>query len=390
MKALQLSMALLIGAWGNLAAGQTTEPPACVIGDQALAQGQAQLAVEQYLKCLPQSQTSFTTLSNLGMAYAGLNQFDQAIRYYGQALALDPGNPQVRLNLGLAYLKSNRPGEAGKEFARALMSDPNNMKALELLAVCHFQTKNFELAAYEAEQVLKALPNENSAMLLLGSSLQHLGAFKEAIPLIYTSIEKSDSPNAHLVLGQAFLGVKAYAQALKEFEQAEKMAPDLEGIHSQEGIAHAGLGDTTKAVADFEKALEKNPDDFDANYYLGHLKRLSNDLDDARKYLAKAENLRPGNSSVAYEYAVFAMQANDYPKAESLLTRVIQEVPSYLDAHVLLAEVYFHLHRTDDGKREKALVDAMKAAEQARTDIEGKARQGSAPDKTKVNSPPQP
>jgi tetratricopeptide (TPR) repeat protein len=324
------------------------------------------------------------------MAYAGLNQFDQAIRYYGQALALDGGNPKVRFNLGLAYLKSNRPENAAKEFARSLMSDPNNMRALELLAVCHFQTKNFELAAYEAEQVLKALPDENSATFLLGSSLQHMGAFKEAIPLIYSSIEKSDSPSAHVVLGQAFLGVKAYAQALKEFEQADKMAPKFEGIHSQEGIALAGLGNTTKATAEFQKALEANPNDFDANYYLGHLKRLSNDMDDAHKYLAKAETLRPDDASVAYENAVFAMAANDYPKAESLLTRIIAEVPSYLDAHVLLAEVYFHLHRTDDGKREKALVDAMRTAEQTQTDLEGKARHEALQDKSKSNSPPQP
>ncbi|HLY59932.1 MAG TPA: tetratricopeptide repeat protein [Terriglobia bacterium] len=388
MNALQLTIALLLCAGGLRVAEQATTPPACVIGDQALAQGQPQLAVEQYLKCLPLGQPGFKTLSNLGMAYAGLNQFDQAIRYYGQALALDPGSPQVRFNLGLAYLKTNHPQEAAKEFARTLMSDPNNMKALELLAVCHFQIKNFELAAFESEQVLKALPNENSASFLLGSCLLRLGAFKDAIPLIYSSIEKNNSATAHVVLGEAFLGVKAYAQALKEFEEAEKMAPDTEGLYSQIGTARAGLGETSMAIAEFEKALEKNSNDFEANYYLGHLKRLSNDMDEARKYLAKAESLRPGEPSVAYEYAVFAMQANDYPKAESLLTNIIQEVPSYIDAHVLLAEVYFHLHQTEDGKREKALVDAMKVAEQAQTDIEGKAREEASQGKTNPSSPP--
>src|SRR5579863_5426597 len=142
---MRLLFVLLAFAGGLLAAGQTTEPPTCVIGDQALAQGQPQLAVEQYQQCLPQAQPSFKTLSNLGMAYAGLNQFDQAIRYYGQALALDSGNPPIRFNLALAYLKSNRPEEAAREFARSLMGDPNNMRALELLAVCHFQMKEFEL-----------------------------------------------------------------------------------------------------------------------------------------------------------------------------------------------------------------------------------------------------
>src|SRR5437016_6758773 len=112
---LRILIAVLLSAGALLADEQTKEPPACVIGDQALAQGQPQLAVEQYEKCLPQTQASFKTLSNLGMAYAGLNQFDQAIRFYGQALALDSGNPPVRFNLGLAYLKTNRSSEAAKE-----------------------------------------------------------------------------------------------------------------------------------------------------------------------------------------------------------------------------------------------------------------------------------
>jgi len=381
---------VLLVASGGLMAAQTKEPPSCVIGDQALAQGQPQLALEQYQKCLPEAPPSFQTLSNMGMAYAGVKQFDQAIQFYGQALALDTGNPQVRLNLGLAYLKTNQPDKAAREFARALMADPANTQALELLAVCHFQLKDFELAAYEISQVLKAHPDEGSASFLLGSSLLRLGLYRQAIPLIYSSIQNGNSPEAHLVLGQALVGVKAYAPALKEFQQAVSTAPDLEGIHSELGTAYAGLGQTDKAIAEYEKEIEKHPDDFDANYSLGRLNRLSNNLDVARKYLAKAESLRPGNASTAFEYAVLAMQAGEYAKAESLLLNIVRELPDYLDAHVLLAEVYFHMHRTTDGMREKALVDAIKNAEQARLDAEGKELQEAYQNRAKSNSPPHP
>ena len=369
---------------------QTREPPGCVIGDQALAQGQPQLAIEQYQKCLPEAPPTFKTLSNMGMAYAGLNQFDQAIRFYGQALALDAGNPQVRLNLGLAYLKTNQPDKAAKEFARSLMGDAGNLQTLELLAVCHFQLKEFELAAYEAGQVLKAKPQEDSAAFLLGSSLLRLGLYREAIPLIYSSIQSHNSPDAHLVLGQALVGVKAYGPALKEFQRAQSLAPDLDEIHSELGTAYAGLGETDKAIAEYEKELEKHPDNFDANYSLGRLNRLSNNMDAARKYLAKAEALHPGNASVAYEYAVLAMQANDYTKAESLLLSIVQRLPDYVDAHVLLAEVYFHMHRTGDGRREKGLVEAIKSAEQARLDAEGKALQEAYQNRSKSSSPAHP
>jgi tetratricopeptide (TPR) repeat protein len=384
---LSLSLALLAGSAGLRASAEATkERPSCVIANQALAQGQPQLALTQYQKCLAEGPPSFKTLSNIGMTYAQLSKFDEAIRYYGQALALDTGNPPIRFNLGLAYLKTNRPDQAAKEFARSLMGDPSNIRALELLAVCHFQLKEFELAAFEAEQVLKVKPKEGSALFLLGSSLLHLGMYRDAIPLIYSSIEGNNTPNAHLVLGQAFLGIKVYPQALKEFQQAESMDPDVEGIHSDLGTAYAGMGSTDKAIVEFEKELEKHPDDFDANYSLARLDRLSNHMDAALKYLAKADSLRPGNTSVAYEYAVLAIQDKDYAKAESLLIKILQNMPDYLDAHVLLAEVYFHMHRTADGMREKALVDAMKSAEQARLEAQGKAQQEAYANKAKQDT----
>ncbi len=383
---LRVGVALLAGVACLRAAKEPEQPPSCVVGDHALAQGQPQLALEQYKKCVTEAPPSLQTFSNLGMTYAQLNQFDEAIRSYEQALALDANNPQIRLNLGLAYLKTNRPEQGAKQFARSLMADPANMRALELLAICHFQMREFELAAYEAEQVLNANPKEESAAFMLGSALLHLGDYRRAIPLIYSSLGKSDSPDAHLVLGEAFLGVKAFSQALKEFQAAERLAPELEGIHSKLGSAYAGLGDSTKALAEFQKELEKNPNNFDANFYVGRLNRLANNMDEARKYLAKAESLRPGDPPIAYEFAVLAMQDKDYAKAESLLLKLLQAKPEYVDAHVLLAQVYFHTKRTAEGTREKSLVDAMKNAEQVRLTAEGKALQQAYEDSKKQNT----
>jgi tetratricopeptide (TPR) repeat protein len=344
----------------------------CAVANKALSNRQFDAARIGYEGCLKDVPPTKERLSNLGMAYAGISDLGKAMTAYRQALALDPNDPTVHLNLGLALFKSGHVQEAAREFSRALLADEDNMKALELLANCHYQLNEIELAAAEAARVQHAQPEDPSAVLLLGTCFLRLGQYKEAIPLLYFSVLKANLPQTHLLLGEAFLGVKAYNNALKEFLAAQAASPDIPGLHNDLGTAHAGLGQPDQAQAEFEKQLAVTPNDFEANYYLGRLKRLANDPEAAKQFLAKADRARPGDPSVAYEYAAFALQDKNYTKAEELLRGVLDKVPNYMDAHVLLAEVYYKLRRPDDARREKAIAEALKNAEQKEESAGGK------------------
>ncbi len=295
--------------------------------------------------------------------------FDRAIPTYRQALALNPDNPFLHLNLGLAFYKSDKVREAAVEFSRTLILDPDNLKALELLAYCHYEMNQIDLAAAEASRVERAQPEDGSAMLLLGTCLLRLGQYKQAIQLLYLATLKADLPQTHLLLGEALLGVKAFKSAMREFTGVLAASPDIE---------------------EFQKQLAADPNDFQANYYLGRLKRLNNEPDAAKQFLAKAEQLRAGDPSVGYEYAVFAIQDKDYAKAEGLLSDILNRVPNYTDAHVLLAEVYYKLHRPDDAKRERAIIEALKKEEQEEENAGGKPPESPAPQSPGPQAPGRP
>jgi len=369
--------AAILGAASGILTASSSEPPAgCVLGDQALAQKQPDLAVIQYNKCLSKNPPTFKILSNLGIAYAQQQQFADAIQAYGQALALEPDNATVHVNLGLAYIKTNHPKEAAEQFARSLMADPDNAKTLEMLAYSHFVMGDYALAAYEAGVVQRAMPDDHSSEFILGSSYLRLGMSLQAIPLVYDSVSQSKSPDAYKVLGEALLDMKGFAQALENFQKAASLNPKMPGIYSDMSLAYTGLGKPDKAMDALKRELARDPNDFTANYLLGHDDRVNGDEAEALRYLDKANKSDPGNASVDYEYAVLAMQHEDYAKAESLLRGILQKLPGYTDAHVLLAQVDFRLHKTDEGMREKAIVTALQQAEQTRSDAQKKAVAG--------------
>ncbi len=312
-------------------------------------------------------------LSNLGIAYAQQKKFPEAIQAYGQALALDPDNATTLINLGLAYMKTNRPKEASAQFARSLMTDPHDAKALELLAYAHFEMGDFALSGYEAGLVHQASPGDPTASYILGASYMRLGMNVKAIPLIDSSLSQVKSADVYLILGEAMLGVKNWQGALEAFRKAEAMDPTLPGLYADLGAGLAAMAELDKAKEAFQKELSRDPDNFKGNYLLGQLDRVQGDSADALKYLGKANELQSDNPGPAYELSVLAVQDQDYQKAETNLEGILQKYPSLTDAHVLLAQVYFRLHKTQEAMRERAIAAALQEADHARLQAEGES-----------------
>jgi tetratricopeptide (TPR) repeat protein len=57
------------------------------------------------------------TLNELGYAHRMLGQYDDSLRFYKEALALDPDHREAHEYLGELYLQTNKPDEAKAELA---------------------------------------------------------------------------------------------------------------------------------------------------------------------------------------------------------------------------------------------------------------------------------
>lgn len=93
-------------------------------------------------------------LVRLANVYHDVSMFDEAIDFYGQALAIDSGNPNLMTDLGICHRGKGEFDRALELFDEAFASDPNHWQSLFNRAV----VTAFDLGRFdEAEQTLSQM-----------------------------------------------------------------------------------------------------------------------------------------------------------------------------------------------------------------------------------------
>jgi tetratricopeptide (TPR) repeat protein len=96
----------------------------------------------------------------LGNTYFDAERWDDAIKWYQQALALDPKNADASTDLGVSYYYSNRPDQALAQFEHSLSISPTHTKTLlNKGIVLAFGKQDLKGAAAEWQKVVELAPD---------------------------------------------------------------------------------------------------------------------------------------------------------------------------------------------------------------------------------------
>ncbi len=329
--------------------------------------GDLAAAVRDYRKVLASRPGQVEIEVNLGAALAQMGKFDDAIAAYRQALPhLKDKNP-VLLNLGLAYYKKADFENARQQFEKLHAAQPDNIQAVILLADCDLRVDKIDSAVSLLEPFeVKHSQNLDFEYVLGSALIKTNGRRREGVARIEKVAEIGRSADSYMFAGKTLLELNEYSQALQDLEQALRLNPDLPGLYTLVGTARDKTGDVAKAEPAFREALRRDPDDFDANLYLGAILYKRHEIEEGRHYLQNALRIRPGDSIARYESAMLDSTAGDYAGAVSKLEQLTRDDPDWLDPHVQLATLYYRLHRPDDGQKERQIVDRLTAEEQAK------------------------
>jgi superkiller protein 3 len=207
----------------------------------------------------------------LGQLYhMKLDEPDNAMHYYREALTRDDDNPQIAYRLGTVMSEQGKWDEAQTYLTQATTNKPDFAKAWFRLGLA----QNAERAYPDAvESYMKSIESNarmkmdeedpgGAAYHALGDLYIRFALFDKAIKVYENGLENNpDVPRLLMGLGVAQLNAEKYAEAESSFASALENDPSMSTAVFNRGVALMQLGRTDDAVKAFEEySVRANPE----------------------------------------------------------------------------------------------------------------------------------
>jgi tetratricopeptide (TPR) repeat protein len=361
-----LARVVIIALFAALCQAQESNPDQLLkTAISAQQSGDFKTAILDYRKILELRPDAFEAKVNLGAALVHVGEFDAAIAVYQSALISASEKNPILLNLGLAYYKKGDFENARAQFEILNKAKPNDVRIAILLGDTDIQVGRYATAVTLLTPLETGNAQNPDFDYVLGSALIKAGQRREGVSKLEKSAELGKSADAYMLAGSTWLDLNEFAQARHDLEAALRLNPKLPGIYTLAGTAQDKTGDAKSAEPSFREAIKLNPDDFNANLYLGAILYKRRQLDEAKIYLEKAVQLNPASTMAGYELAMEEGASGENEAAALELEKVIAMDATWLEPHIELASLYYRLHRTADGAKERQVVDQLTAEQQA-------------------------
>jgi tetratricopeptide (TPR) repeat protein len=271
-----------------------------------------------------------------------------------QNLEQAPSDPQARVFLALTRAATGECEGAVPQLAQGFSRGATRRLAGLALAQCHINAKRFPEAGAIVAQLEKEFPTD--ADVLYVSANYHMKAWNDVIYRMYQKTPASYRVDQ--LSAEVFETQGKYPEAIAEYRKAVEKNPKAIDLHYRLGRALL-LESHDPAVLDqarkeFEAELSLNPSDAVAEYQIGLILSAGQKKTEAAAHFERAAELRPDFPEALIAVAKLRSDAKRYADAVALLERAVKLQPGSETAHYNLMMAYRNAGRVEDAQREKA------------------------------------
>ena len=329
----------------RLKAHPTDRQAALELAGVYLSTGQAEQALSLTQQLLQAGNKDARIYYLDGYAQELVGNAGAAIADFQNASDLDPTNVGILSQLADLYARSGKFNLAERVAKRAIVFHKKNAQAYVALGAVYAEEQKFDKALAQFAIAQKLDPKDPTPSLQSARIYQQQKQIPKALAAIHQALAISPS-DLDLLLFRASLYAAEHndAKTLLAYDDAEYAATnedDRVKVLMEKATYLTGEKKFPQALAIFQEALKKYPDNAVTHGAMGDYYAQQKDLKDARAQWLAALKIDPNNPAVLARLSQDALNRHDVVAATSYLSKLVKVRPS-AQSYAMLGQLYFY------------------------------------------------
>jgi tetratricopeptide (TPR) repeat protein len=317
-------------------------------------------AEKAYRQALQEAPDDPEILKRLGIVCQVELKYDESIQVLQQVLRRAPRYPDVNRLLGISYYGLNRFDEAAKSLSEELVADPKDREARYYLALDLNALGRESEAIRQLETLVADDPKDAAALYQL--TLYYKAAAEESGRRLNEL--NPDSEWTHALRAQVFADNQRPDDAIREFNEVLRKNPTFPGIHFGLGQVYWTKKDSKNASEQLTLALQEDPDQPLANYYLADILTDGKRFQEAIPHLQITIGAYPQMARAYFLLGKCYAGAGALPDSLKAFNKALEIDASSKDVHYQLYQLYARLGEKEESQKHYALFEQLTKAGQ--------------------------
>ncbi|WP_071590593.1 tetratricopeptide repeat protein [Gloeocapsa sp. PCC 73106] len=241
---LQLNISKILSNWQQEAA-------------QLRLSRQLELAKEKYQSLVNFAPESPDLWQSLALINYELFNFDAALEYINQAIALNQQNFIYYYNAGLILEKMNRGLQAVETYKQAIYLNPQHLDSYNNLGNLLFNLQQLEAAAQFYRQAIALQPNNYGSYINFGNLLMYCGEIESALNTYKQAVNLSNDPEIYFWVVNNIRSYNYIQEAITFAQDNAHLFPDNPFVRIESKRILPFVYQNAKEIDNYRKRLEE-------------------------------------------------------------------------------------------------------------------------------------